>query len=968
MPIKAQLPDGTVLEFEDGTPDDVIDRTVKQQLTGGAAPKPSKPSDGAPSGAAPGGITAGATPAAPAGADRAGFEKELGAYYQGLGGKPLDTSVISSLAQKYNVGAPTNLADIEAFYKERGRLNPQLRMTGPEAPPPPTPDPNKIVTTIPKAGDWTQRARAFGKGLLFDFADELEAAGRMVASGELSADEYYRIKDQINADYQTWAKANPDEAMGLELGGGVAGAFVPGLGWAGAGMRGARAAEGIGSVALQGMRAGAISGGLSGFGQAETMAPGDVVPSVLFGTGAGGVTGGVFGKGTELLGRGFAAGRDAVLRRLGRETGDAVERRTAEVLYGSTPSPERAAGATALSEKYGVPTPYGLATPELAALTEKVLAKPSAGQRQLAEQIAEVQSEAVDRVQKQVEDALPGSRDYFDAEDAITKNLRAIGDTEYQKAYQVGSVSDPQIEEVIYNPELADVWKSAQRMARLNKRELSMKMEPVLDEGGNLVGLRPTGDSIPDVEALDYFKRALDDKIEAGYRGNSSVGKGEASALRERRNELVSRLDDLVPEYREARTKYAGDLEVRDALRLGRDILKRTMRPQELKRSLATMSDAEREALRTGARQSIFEPIEDATTARNFAQALRGTRGDNAKMQKLQMVMDPAEFRFFDRALRREDELFRRGSQAIKGARNVSMAQGVATLDDMVAKGNIPEAVDFILAGTPGRVASFARWVSNLNPNKEFGDKVYTKLSQVLAANKPEELRGVLDMLARSKSYGQYMARVKEAAVGPVAGVAGNVAPSVLESNSPALPPTVVTGEEAKAGEDVVNEAKQALVAEIPSEDNAGLSFGEVAEGGATPFSGGSGSVADRNNNPGNLIVSAWTKKLPGYIGPGEGTNEQGIPFAKFDTMDAGRDAKLRLVVNKVNKGHSTPAALVRSWLSPTNAQANPEVFNNYVNYVADRAGLGPNDRISQGNILKVARAIYEFESGNRPK
>ena len=968
MQIKAQLPDGTILEFEEGTPDEVIDRTVKQHLTGGAAPKPSKPSDGAPSDGAPSGAAPEATPAAPTGANPAGFEKELGAYYQSLGGKPLDTSVIASLAQKYNVGTPTNLPEIEAFYKERGRLNPQVMMTGLEAPPPPKPDPNKIVTTIPKAGENVQRARAFGKGLLFDFADELEAAGRMVASGELSADEYYRIKDQINADYQTWAKANPEEAMGLEIGGGIAGAFVPGLGWAGAGMRGARAAEGVGSVALQGVRAGAISGGLSGLGQAETMAPGDVIPSLAMGVGTGGIFGGTFAKGTELAGRGFAAGRDAVLRRLGRETGDAVERRTAEVLYGSTPSPERAVGAAALSEKYGVPTPFGLATPELAVLTEKVLAKPSAGQRQLAEQVAETQAGSTARVQEQVEKALPGSRDYFDAEDAITKNLRAIGDTEYQKAYQVGSVRDPQIEEVIYNPELADVWKSAQRMARLNKRELSMKMEPVLDEGGNLVGLRPTGDSIPDVEALDYFKRALDDKIEAGYRGTSSVGKGEASALRERRNELVSRLDELVPEYREARTKYAGDLEVRDALRLGRDILKRTMRPQELKRSLATMSDAEREALRTGARQSIFEPMEDAATNRNFAQALRGVRGDNAKMQKLQMVMDPAEFRFFDRALRREDELFRRGSQAIKGSRNVSMAQGAATLDDMVAKGNIPEAVDFILAGTPGRIASFARWVSNLNPNKEFGDKVYTKLSQVLAANKPEELSDILSMLARSKSYGEYMARVKEAAVGPVAGVAGNVAPSVLEDKSPPLPPTVVVGEEEEAGEDVVNAAKRALSMEVPSEDNAGLSFGEVAEGGATPFSGGDGSVADRNNNPGNLIVSAWTKKLPGYIGPGEGTNEQGIPFAKFDTMDAGRDAKLRLVVNKVNKGHSTPAALVRSWLSPTNAQANPEVFNNYVNYVADRAGLGPNDRISQGDILKVARAIYEFESGNRPK
>ena len=32
--IRAELPDGTVLEFEEGTPDDVIDRVVKSHISG----------------------------------------------------------------------------------------------------------------------------------------------------------------------------------------------------------------------------------------------------------------------------------------------------------------------------------------------------------------------------------------------------------------------------------------------------------------------------------------------------------------------------------------------------------------------------------------------------------------------------------------------------------------------------------------------------------------------------------------------------------------------------------------------------------------------------------------------------------------------------------------------------------------------------------------------------------------------
>jgi len=920
-------------------------------------------------------------PEKPSGPDTAGFQKELGAYYQGLKGKPLDTSVISSLAEKYQVGTPLNLEDIEAFYAKSGRLNPQVLMTGPKAPAPAAEDPNMIVATVPKAGDMTQRARAVGKGLLFDFADELEAAGRMVASGELSADEYYKIKGQINADYQNWAKANPGEALGLEVGGGIAGAFIPGLGAIGTGMRGARAAEAAGSVALRGARSGAITGGLSGLGQAETMSPGDVIPSLAMGVGTGGIFGGTFAKAAELGGRGFASARDAILRRLGKDTGNAVDRRVAEVLYGSTQSPERAVGQTIRSGKYNVPTPLGLANPELAALTEKVLAKPTVsreGREALATQISETQGTAKTRVEEQVQEALPGTKDYFDAEDAITANLRRIGDTEYKKAFDVGLVNDRELINLANNPELSSIWAKAQRLARLEGRELPIKMEAVVNEAGDTVGLRATDQTIPDVQSLHYLKRALDDTIEAGFRGNAGVGKAEASALKESiRKPLIARLDKIVPEYAEARKLYAGDMEVRDALRLGRDIMSGKMRSQQLAREVNgipgkknPMSDAEREALRTGARQSIFQPLEDAKTNRNFAQNLRGIRGDSDTLAKLKLVMEPKEFQFFERALKLEDDLFKRGSKVLGGSRTVPLSQGLQTLDDMISGGNISQAVDFVLAPTPGRIATLARWVANLNPGKEFGDKVYTRLSQVLSAKNPDELIGVLDMLARSRSYGAYMAKVKDAATGVVAGVAGNVAPTITENKSVINPPRVTVGEPGAqaAGEDVVEAAKRAI--DLNPEENAGLVTAlptEVADEGNPPFSDGKASVAERNNNPGNLIVSSWTKTLPGYIGPGEGVNEQGISFAKFDTMQAGKNAKIRLIANKINKGYRTPSSLIESWLSPENAKNNPEAYRNYVKHVSQRVGIGPNDKISQNDIQRVAQAIYEFESGDRP-
>lgn len=940
-PIKAQLPDGTTLEFEAGTPDEVIDRVVKQHL-GGPAPAPA---DGA---------TPAAEPEAPTGPNIGGFEKELGSYYQSLGGKPLDAATVEGLAKKYNVGAPTNLSSIQEFYQKYGTLNPRVEMTGPEAPPPPTVDPNEIVVTVPRAGDMTQRARAFGKGLLFDFGDEIEAAGRMLANGEISGDEYYRIKSQINSDYNAWAKANPEEALGYELAGGVAGAFVPGVGAVGTGLKGAKT---LGSVAMQGVKSGALSGALSGFGQADTMDPGDLASSVAFNTLIGGGTGGVFGKGTELAGRGFATGRDAILRRLGRDTGDAVDRRVAEVLYGSTPSPERAAGAAALSQRYGVPTPLGLATPELAALTERVAARPSSGQRELVEQIAETQAGAVPRIEQQVQEALPGTQDYFDVEDQITRNLRSIGQNEYQRAFAVGPVNDRQLIDIANNPELASVWAKAQRLARLEGRDLPTKMEPVLDASGNVVGLAPTKDLIPDVQSLHYLKRALDDTIDAGFRG-TGVGKAEAAVLKEQiRNPLVRRLDDLVPEYREARALYAGDMEVRDALRLGRTILQNKLRPQQLERAVAQMSDAEREALRTGARQSVFEPLENAATNRNFAQVLRGVRGDSGTLQKLRVVMGPEEFQFFDRALRREDELFKRGSKAMGGSRTVPLAQGMATLDELVNSGNISQAVDFALAGNPGRIAALARWVSNLNPGKEFGDKVYTKLSRALSANNPEQLREVMDMLAKSRSYGEYMAKVK-AAVAPVASVTGNVAPSVVEDRGVNPPPTLQVGEE-NVPDDVLEQAQKALEQEVGGEEPNGLMFEGVADEGNAPFK--DASLGERNLNPGNIIDGPWAKSQPGYIGPGEGG------FARFRTMAAGAAAQRRLITNKMNSGANTVNSLIDSYLGgdPRNTA---ESTANYKAYVAKRLGIGIDDRIPPSMARRASQAMMEFETGNQAR
>jgi hypothetical protein len=961
--VTVTLDNGETLEFknvpDDVTPDAITARA--QQESGGAAVV--KIDGGRPAavatGAAPGEVAAPVeeTPVVP-GEDIPGYEQGLREYYQELAQTKgaFDPSRVQDLASKYGVGTISNLPEIEEFYKQYGTLNPTLSTISSESMPPPTPKQDEIVGTVPQGSEWGQRARAFGKGFLYDFADEMEAAARALASGNLSADEYYRIKTQINDDYNAWAAANPGEALALEATGGIASTFIPGVGLVG---RGVQAATGLGKITNLGVRAagtGALSGALSGLGQAETMSPSDLASSAATNALFGAAISPVAAKGFELTGRGLASGAQRLRERFGDTievlddaTGEFVrvpqmavtpeELRASQMLYEAAGrrGPERAVGEAALASRYGAPTPLGLATPRMTALTEKVVQKPSSGQEALAEAVYGTRAEASERVGARAEDALPGAKDYFGEEEAITQRLRDIGDTEYQRAYAVGEVADPTIYSLINNPAstIRSIWQSAQNLAKLKGSDLRMRMEPVLDEGGNLVGLAPTKDSVPNVEALDLFKRALDDRIEAGFKGRSSEGKSEAAALRDIRNALVTRMDDLVPEYREARTKYAGDMEVRDALRFGLDIFSRKIRPAEFRKQISGMSDAEREAVKSGALEAIFRNIE-GSQGRDLAKQISGTP---EKLAKLKDLMGPAEAKFFERAMRRESDLYQRTSKVTGGSRTAPMAEGMRQLDEAIQGGNLDDAVAMLTAGPVGRMAIFARWVSTLNPRKEFGDKVYTQLSKALSAQKPEELREVLDMLRRSKSYADLVNRTREQAAGRVATVAGATLPSAFEDRGMQPPPFAerdLSEEEAMAAEDAAltgglsfeAPAEVGIPEEVPTEETP--EEGTVMMGDrAVVFDASTGQYKDAATGEivSNFAEGGSVQQLKKGGPPRRGydyanaarTVGQGLTFGFGDEIEA----KLRSLASRDPNAYANEVKRIRM-LQERYAKANP--------------------------------------------
>jgi hypothetical protein len=167
----------------------------------------------------------------------------------------------------------------------------------------------------------------------------------------------------------------------------------------------------------------------------------------------------------------------------------------------------------------------------------------------------------------------------------------------------------------------------------------------------------------PSLEYLDNVKRALDDMIvrEEGTGANYHAT-DDGAILRNMREKLRNELDaaTTLPNgqpgpYQQARQQYAGDLEVLDALRSGREDFK-GLTPEAIQQKLQNMSFAERDAFRSGVAEYFFRQLGSATEGVNPAKRLL-SNPDVA--DKIGAIFDkPRDATRFIAGLQREAEMY----------------------------------------------------------------------------------------------------------------------------------------------------------------------------------------------------------------------------------------------------------------------------------------------------------------------
>lgn len=155
----------------------------------------------------------------------------------------------------------------------------------------------------------------------------------------------------------------------------------------------------------------------------------------------------------------------------------------------------------------------------------------------------------------------------------------------------------------------------------------------------------------------------------------------------------------------------------------------------------------------------------------------------------------------------------------------------------------------------------------------------------------------------------------------------------------------------------------QASLEHVPVYDDAGNKIGEqivqVGAGGGGQASGGGGANSAprsvRNNNPGNLKASSFTKSQPGY----QSTDSGG--FAVFDSPESGAKAQAALLGSYIDRGYNTVQKIINRWAPP----GDNNDTSAYIGTVAKALNVNPNDTISKALIPKLQSAISTVEGGS---
>ena len=629
--------------------------------------------------------------------------------------------------------------------------------------------------------------RSAAQGLLLGYGDEAIAKVRAQMEGR----PYEEVLAEERLKLQEFGERYPKTALATEFVSGVAPAVaamaVPGgqlPGAARVASMASRLPRALRGTTAKTAAAGAGTGAIAGSG---TATEGERAMGAVQGSATGAVLGPAFAKATDLS---LAGGKNLydIAMRKPQTVEDRAMSKVLQAMGRDEMDPNAVYAQMAKDRGMGTDAMLMDVSPSMQTLGEAVVTMPGAGRKKLGEPLAERLEEGRERVGERVLQTIGKGVDFTKEEASLVGKLRANANTVYDKAYAFGAVNDPRIMRVLEDDTFKKAFNEAREIANKQAKAAELRGEDAskyrltnvyeVDKDGNTVKI-----NIPDVRTLDYIKRGIDALVDKGYRG-AGMSTAEATALKDLKKEFVKVIDENVPDYAAARAQYAGDIEVLDALRLGREgYLTTKMLPEQAKNLVAGMSTAERDALRAGVAQAALDKIMNAPQQVNAAQRVVGAPSTKKRLEVL--FDDPAEFKLFEAALEREAELFRNAQEVIRNSRTANKKEAIADLKNTDKLLDIAgEAIDLSTGGTGTVVGRVIRF---MNKARGIDEKTADRLAEMLRTKDLQEVDQILSQLERRAVDFEKQAKFREKTqIGTSAGI-GSVTqqPSSVTTTEP---------------------------------------------------------------------------------------------------------------------------------------------------------------------------------------
>jgi hypothetical protein len=470
----------------------------------------------------------------------------------------------------------------------------------------------------------------------------------------------------------------------------------------------------LGGRVVQGMKAGATAGGLSGFGATnDESALGD-----LAATGQGAGLGAVIGGAVPVIADKVAQPLiDWVSRRFGGQ--EAIDNQAIKAIASRVAQDQKAGGPTAQDMLDIINTaggkPLNLADvggENVKGLTERLAQSPGQGKQIITEALTKRDLGAGSRIAGDVNAGISNGGSAFDTAAALDASRKAAAAPLYDEAFASNpNVASKEVDRILLTP----AGQKALAGARVKmQNDMSLMATPDADlmeqarEAGQII---PGGKGIASglkLRTLDYVKRSFDDQIgtaqNAGERDNARILIGL-------KNRFVNALDkadvtaaagpnSLRPEgglYAQARAAYSGPSQSLDAVVEGQKVL--TKAPEQIQAELADLEAGDKEFYKLGAADAIKAKIAKTGMGGNEAKQIIGS--DWAQKQIRPLFDSQDAYEKFITAATHENRMFQTTTQMLRNSATARRAAEMAHGGEGGTFGSLLQTIGGAATGEP---------------------------------------------------------------------------------------------------------------------------------------------------------------------------------------------------------------------------------------------------------------------------